>query len=87
MVATVDTVKRAGSLSPDAIVAAATATATKEANGLVLNTASRFAVERAEKQLAFFKDNAEIQRVTDALGETDLVRKAIPSLPIALPKL
>jgi len=87
VVATVDTVKRAGSLSADALVAAATEVATKEAKGLVLNTASRFAVERAEKQLAFFKDNAEVKRVTDALGETDLVRKAMPSLPITLPKL
>ncbi|MBX3259456.1 MAG: hypothetical protein KIS78_31830 [Labilithrix sp.] len=86
VMATVDTVKSAGSLSSDALVAAATAAATKEAKGLVLNTASRFAVERAEKQLSFFKDNAEIQTVTDALAQTDLVQKAMPTLPVGLPK-
>ncbi|MBX3199274.1 MAG: hypothetical protein KF850_11070 [Labilithrix sp.] len=86
VMATVETVKSAGSLSSDALVAAATAAATKEAKGLVLNTASRFAVERAEKQLSFFKDSAEVQAVTDALSQTDLVQKAMPTLPVGLPK-
>ncbi|MBX3219779.1 MAG: hypothetical protein KF795_04620 [Labilithrix sp.] len=86
VMATVNTVKGAGSLSSDALVAAATAAATKEAKGLVLNTASRFAVERAEKQLSFFKDNAEVQKVTDALAQTDFVQKAMPTLPVGIPK-
>ena len=86
VVATVDTVRSAGSLSSDAIVAAATQAATKEAKGFVINTASRFAVERAEKQLSFFKDDAEVRRVTELLGDTDLMKKALPSLPVSLPK-
>lgn len=85
VVATVSTVKSAAAsaqgLTSDAIVAAATAAATREAKGFVLNTASRFAVERANKQLSFFKEPSEVQRVTDALGQTDLMRKALPTLP------
>ena len=51
---------------------AAQATATSK--GVVLNTASRFAVERADKQLSFFKDKAEVAKVSDLLAQTDLVR-------------
>lgn len=87
VVATVDSAKRTGSLSSDALVTAATEVATKEAKGLVLNTASRFAVERADKQLSFYTDDAEVKRVADALSETDLVQKAMPFIPVALPKL
>jgi hypothetical protein len=86
VVATVNTVRSAGSLTSDAIVAAATQAATKEAKGALINTASRFAVERAPKQLSFFKDSAEVQQVTDALAQTDLMKKALPTLPIAIPK-
>jgi hypothetical protein len=77
VVATVGTVRSAAAQGTDAIVAAATAAATKEAKGFVLNTASRFAVERAQRQLSFFEDAAEIARVTDALGQTALVREAL----------
>ena len=86
VVATVDAVRSTGSLSSDAIVAAATQTASREAKGFVINTASRFAVERAPKQLSFFKDNAEVQQVADALSQTDLMKKALPTLPISIPK-
>ena len=41
----------------------------------MLNTASRFALERADKQLSFFKDKAEVAKVTDLLAQTDLVRR------------
>jgi hypothetical protein len=85
VVATVKTATAVASSNPsavaDAIVAQATATASKEAKGVVINTASRFAVERADKQLAFFKDNAEVDKVTGMLAETGLVTKAMPSLP------
>lgn len=86
VVATVNTVRSAGGLSSEAIVAAATQTATKEAKGFVINTASRFAVERAGKQLSFFKESAEVQQVTDALSQTDLMKKVLPTLPVTLPK-
>gem|GEM_PF-1476146 len=54
------------------------ARATAEAKGVVLNTASKFALDRAPKQLSFFKDNAEVQKVAAALGETDMARRALP---------
>lgn len=57
-----------------------TAQAAAQAKGVVLNTASRFALERADKQLAFFKDSAEVTKVTQLLGETDLVKRALPAL-------
>lgn len=82
VVATVNTVRAASAQGTDALVAAATAAATKEAKGVVLNTASRFAVERAQKQLSFFKEPAEVAKVEQALKQTELVRKALPSLPV-----
>ena len=39
-------------------------------------------LERAEKQLSFFKDRAEVQKIEGLLAQTDLVQKAMPSLPI-----
>lgn len=57
-----------------------TAQATAQAKGVVLNTASRFALERADKQLSFFKDKAEVSKVTELLGQTDLVRQLLPAL-------
>ena len=70
--------------SVDALAAEAkaqvAAQATAQAKGVVLNTASRFALERADKQLSFFKDKAEVQKVTEALNETSLVRGLLPKL-------
>lgn len=70
----------ASGITSDQIVAQATAVANKE-KGILINTGSRFAVERAEKQLSFFKDNAEVEKVTGLLAQTDLVQKAMPSVP------
>lgn len=83
VVATVETVKNS-KLDSNALVAQATSIAeakVKEGQSTLLNTASRFAVERAPKQLSFFKDSAEVQKVTELLGQTDLVQKAMPALP------
>ncbi len=70
--------------SLDAIAAEAKAQvvgqATAQAKGVVLNTASRFALDRAQKQLSFFKDHAEVAKVTNLLAQTDLVTKVIPGL-------
>lgn len=68
-------VKAASSASSEALVEKATA----EAKGVVLNTGSRFAVDRVQKQLSFFKDKLEVDRVTQLLGETDLVKVPIPA--------
>jgi hypothetical protein len=87
VVATVKTVEGGG---VDALVAQAKAQAlaqaSAQAKGVVLNTASKFALDRAEKQLSFFKEKAEIDKVSDLLAQTDLVRQAMPSLPSAGPQ-
>ena len=54
--------------------------ATDRAKGVVLNTASRFAIERANKQLSFFKDSAEVDAVAERLAETDLVKGLLPDI-------
>jgi hypothetical protein len=79
VVATVQSVRAGGA---EAIVAAATKEALKEGKTAVLNTASRFAVERAEKQLSFFKESAEVEKVTQALNDTEMMRKALPAVPL-----
>jgi hypothetical protein len=79
VVAAVKTVQGA---SVDGVVAQAKAQATAQAKGVVLNTASKFALDRAEKQLAFFKEKAEVDKIEGLLAQTDLVSKAMPALPI-----
>lgn len=73
----VATVRASGSVSTEDLAAQATA----QAKGVVFNTASRFALERIDKQLAFFKDRAEVQKVTELLGETELMKGVMPKLP------
>jgi uncharacterized membrane protein (UPF0182 family) len=77
----VATVKAAGNATPEALVAQGTAIAVAQGKGAVLNTASRFAMERADKQLSFFKDKLELQKVNDALEQTEMITKAMPKLP------
>jgi hypothetical protein len=82
--AVLSTVKNAGKLDTDALISQGTALALKEGKnqiGGVLNTGSRFALERAEKQLSFFKDKAEVKAIADKLTDTDLVKKAMPDVP------
>ena len=79
----VETVKSAKNLTPEALVEKGTALALEKGKGAVLNTASRFAMERAEKQLSFFKDKLELQKVDDALKQTEMITKAMPKLPSA----
>ena len=71
--AVVAAAKVASSGSLDSVAAQAAA----QAKGVVLNTGSRFALERADKQLSFFKDKAEVAKVSDLLAQTDLVQKAL----------
>lgn len=80
----VATVKAASAGSLDALAAEAKAQAaaqvTAQAKGVVLNTASRFALERADRQLSFFKDKAEVGKVNDLLAQTELMTKVIRGL-------
>ena len=77
VIATVKTVQSGGA---DALVAEAKAQAATQAKGVVLNTASRFALERADKQLSFFKDKLEVTKVTEALNQTNLMTQLLPGL-------
>lgn len=78
------TVKAASSGSLDALASEAkaqvAAQATAQAKGVVLNTASRFALERADRQLSFFKDKTEVDKVTDLLAQTSLMTQVVPGL-------
>ena len=84
VVATVKAASAASSGGLDALAAEAkaqaTAQATATAKGVVLNTASRFALERADRQLSFFKEKAEVAKVIELLGQTELMTRAIPGL-------
>jgi hypothetical protein len=77
--ATVDAVKNKDAQS---IVDVASSSLLKQGSDVVLNTASRFAAERVNKQLSFFKEKAEVKKVEEALGQTDLVMKVMPSIPL-----
>lgn len=68
------------SSDPDAIVAQAKAQAVAQAKGVVINTASKFAADRVNKQLSFFKDKLEIDKVTSALNDTPLVKNALSNV-------
>jgi hypothetical protein len=81
----VASVKAASGGSVDAIVAQAASQVSSTSAGAVVNAGSKFALERADKQLSYFKDKAEIDKVSDALNQTNLVQKAMPSLPQAGP--
>lgn len=80
----VATAKTKGGLSSEALVAQLRAQVNAQTKDVVLNTASRFALERADKQLSFYKENAEIAKVTDLLAQTDLMKQAMPQIPQAL---
>lgn len=47
----------------------------------VLNVGSRFARDRAAKQLVFYQDREEVQQVQQALEATDLMRGGLPAIP------
>jgi hypothetical protein len=85
VVASVKAVSHGGAAGMVDVLAAeakaqAAAQLTAQAKGVVLNTASRFALERADRQLSFFKDKAEVGKVTEALAQTELMRGVIPGL-------
>ncbi len=77
----VATAKSKNGLSTDALVAELRAQVNARAKDVVLNTSSRFALERADKQLSFFKENAEVAKVTDLLAQTGLMKEALPQIP------
>ena len=82
----VNVAKNAGKLDADTLIATAQAQLLTKGKDAVLNAGSKFAVERIEKQLSFFKDKLEIDKVSGLLAQTDLVQKALPQLP-SMPSL
>lgn len=67
-------------LSTEALVAEARAHVLAQTKGsVVLNTASRFALERADRQLSFFKEAAEVEKVNALLAETRLAKLRLPT--------
>lgn len=64
---------KTGAPSADALAA--------QAKGVLLNTGTKFARDRIDKQLVFFKDKAELTKVSEALSETPLVKNALPAIP------
>ncbi len=47
----------------------------------LLNTATAFGLKKLDRQLAFFKDRDEVKKVEGFLGETKLMRAALPTIP------
>jgi hypothetical protein len=74
-------VKAARGEGLEALVARASSQAAERAEGALLNAGSRFALERADRQLSFFKDKLEVDKITELLNQTELMRRAMPSLP------
>jgi hypothetical protein len=52
-------------------------------DGGLLNFGSRFAMNKLDRQLSFFKDKAEVSQVRSMLGETKLMSAALPAIPQA----
>jgi len=52
-----------------------------EFEALLLNAGSTYARQRIDKQLAFFQSREELDTVVAAMGETNLVRGALPEIP------
>jgi hypothetical protein len=68
-----------GAHGKGAIDAAARA-AIDEGAGGVLNTATAFGRARIDRQLAFFAKKSELREVSDAVGASDLMTKAMPDV-------
>ncbi len=47
----------------------------------VINVGSRFARSRTNRQIVFYRDRPEVQRVQEALAATDLMRGDLPAIP------
>jgi len=58
------------------VIAAQVKAQVTQGKGVVLNTASRFAPSAPTRQLSFFKDKLEVDKVKDALDQTNLVRQS-----------
>ena len=79
----VDLTDTARRLAPaaQALATGDTGEAIRRGEGYVLNAGSRFARDRAGKQLAFFRDAAEVDVAAEALAGTPLATLSLASVP------
>jgi hypothetical protein len=47
----------------------------------LLNTSTEFGRARLERQLAFYADDAELAKVREVVGSTELVKAPMPEIP------
>jgi hypothetical protein len=78
--ATVETARSASAKDPKALLEEAASIGAAKGQRYVWNTASSFALERANKQLAFFESNAEVQKVSEMLAQTKVMRADLPAV-------
>jgi hypothetical protein len=71
---TMEALLKAGPPSPEALAA--------QAKGIVLNTGTQFARDRVRKQLAFFREKSEIDKVQKLVADSRFGMLPMPSIPI-----
>jgi hypothetical protein len=72
-----ESVLKAGPPSPEALAA--------QAKGVVINTGTQFARDRVKRQLAFFREKADIDKVQQIVAQSRLGTLPIPSIPLPTP--
>jgi hypothetical protein len=72
-----EAILRAGPPTPEALAA--------QAKGIVLNTGTQFARERVRRQLAYFREKSEIDKVQRIVAESRLGTLPLPEIPIPAP--
>ena len=71
---TMEALLKAGPPSPEALAA--------QAKGIVLNTGTQFARDRVKKQLAFFREKSEIDKVQKLVADSRLGTLPLPNIPL-----
>ncbi len=71
---TMEALLKAGPPSPEALAA--------QAKGIVLNTGTQFARDRVKKQLAYFREKSEIDRVQKLVADSRFGMLPLPNIPI-----
>jgi hypothetical protein len=71
---TMEALLKAGPPTPEALAA--------QAKGMVLNTGTQFARDRVKKQLAFFREKSEIDKVQKLVADSRLGTLPLPNIPL-----
>jgi hypothetical protein len=75
--AQMEAVLKAGPPSPEAHAA--------QAKGIVINTGTQFSRDRVKKQLAFFREKTDIDKVQQIVAQSRLGTLPIPNIPLPAP--